>query len=738
MFDPIFSPSQQNLRLILQQAVYAYELAQISQRQLKQKAAKTHQQKLESLASEQQQISRHQIDKVGLTVAKTEQAQLEQMLTVAHEVSRSASVLIQSVGLVQACAVNLLSGNSLDSKMAIQGSATVFGQAQLAYRDLRLSLYHLAQKYLEQKDWEAARRLARSLLTDEQAPLYSEALALTIETYLQQAHQSLIAGHNDDAEGLVRQALSINPQESAVLATLKTIQANRQHQAEDRRRRDEEEQKRHLAEVEAERFACGCRMLDQMVFVPIPAGYFLYGDEKEKVYLDEFIIGKYPVTNAQFIAFVEASGVGFSVNRNPNKFNHPVSDVTWEQAHAFCTWASHISGKTYYLPSEKEWQKAARGVDGREYPWGNQPPDAMRCDCTYYLGDGQPRLTTAVGKYSPLGDSPFGCVDMAGNVWEWTADSYDHGAKLACGSLKNYGGVNPIYHSTGYLPHAGFRLCISSSSQITDQQASNVEKALQSAGDRKSQQQTRNANASHEVDIRTMFEQMKMVRVPAGKFLMGEGKVPMHVDEYLIGKYLVTNAQFIIFAEAVGYDGSINREPAKLNHPVTNISWHSAVAFCNWASQVTGKKFHLPSNIEWEKAARGTDGRIYPWGNQRLDAERCNFGWLVGTTTPVGNYSPKGDSPYGCTDMAGNVWEWTGDNYQEGYEYEKSLRGGAFDCGWEWARRISKNRRFIPPPDPNLSYTADGETLLTCTFHYRANSKSYSDTMGFRVCVSPN
>ena len=80
--------------------------------------------------------------------------------------------------------------------------------------------------------------------------------------------------------------------------------------------------------------------------------------------------------------------------------------------------------------------------------------------------------------------------------------------------------------------------------------------------------------------------------------------------------------------------------------------------FCQWLSNLTGSKFRIPSEFEWEKAARGGDGRIWPWGNQEPDENLCNCaGWIGGTTT-VGAYSPAGDSPYGCADMAGNVWEW--------------------------------------------------------------------------------
>ena len=187
---------------------------------------------------------------------------------------------------------------------------------------------------------------------------------------------------------------------------------------------------------------------------------------------------------------------------------------------------------------------------------------------------------------------------------------------------------------------------------------------------------------------------MEFVRVPAGEFLMGSDKskdpqaqsneMPqhkIHLDEFLIGKYPVTERQYQVFVKKTGQkapshwkNGSL--PPGREEHPIVNVNWGDANAFCKWAAQVSGCAVRLPSEAEWEKAARGTDGRIYPWGSQKLDKKLCNFDAgileLFSTkTTPIGKYSPQGDSPYGCADMAGNVWEWVGDWY-DGTYYQKS------------------------------------------------------------------
>ena len=162
----------------------------------------------------------------------------------------------------------------------------------------------------------------------------------------------------------------------------------------------------------------------------------------------------------------------------------------------------------------------------------------------------------------------------------------------------------------------------------------------------------------------------KTIVIPAGPFIMGTDSVqsneqnhPQHkvdVAAYKIDKYPVTNAQYARFVVATGHVPPTYWENGKIPsgkelHPVTLVSWYDAKAYAEWA----GKR--LPSEAEWEKAARGTDGRRWPWGNV-MEPDRLNTYYNVGSTTAVTAYS-KGASPYGVIDMAGNVTEWTADDF---------------------------------------------------------------------------
>ncbi len=173
--------------------------------------------------------------------------------------------------------------------------------------------------------------------------------------------------------------------------------------------------------------------VDGMIQVYIPEGTFTMGgldpnaeaDEEpdHKVTMHGFWIDKLEVTNAMYLACAQAgvcdpprefkSQTRESYFNNPEFADYPVVYVTWRDAATYCEWAGRR------LPTEAEWEYAARGTDFRTYPWGDEPPDSSRANFNYQVGD-----TTRVGSY-PLGASPFGVLDMAGNVAEWVNDYYD-------------------------------------------------------------------------------------------------------------------------------------------------------------------------------------------------------------------------------------------------------------------------------------------------------------------------
>jgi formylglycine-generating enzyme required for sulfatase activity len=185
-----------------------------------------------------------------------------------------------------------------------------------------------------------------------------------------------------------------------------------------------------------------------------------------------------------------------------------------------------------------------------------------------------------------------------------------------------------------------------------------------------------------------------MVAVPSGDFLMGSDdpeadaderpSAHIHLEAFWIDRVEVTNARYRACVEAgvcIRPVGPAFDEATKADHPATIVAWAQALAYCRYV----GKR--LPTEAEWEKAARGVDGRRYPWGSS-FDPEKVNAGYTAGTAA-VGSYA-GGASPYGALDMAGNVWEWTSSLYRP-YPYDPAdgredpaARGPRVNRGGSW------------------------------------------------------
>ncbi len=180
-----------------------------------------------------------------------------------------------------------------------------------------------------------------------------------------------------------------------------------------------------------------------------------------------------------------------------------------------------------------------------------------------------------------------------------------------------------------------------------------------------------------------------------------------YLDGYWIGKSEVTIGQYKKFIYEIGHRSLpewVSKYCLNDQYPVVGVSWQDAAAFCAWLSQKTGKAFKLPTEAQWEKAARGIDGRYYPWGKDAPNCSRANFKKCKEKLKPVGSL-PFGKSPYGIFDLSGNVWEWCNDRYRSDY-YEKSpmenpagpakgtyrvLRGGSFTTKSRDIRSTNRN-----------------------------------------------
>ena len=480
-----------------------------------------------------------------------------------------------------------------------------------------------------------------------------------------------------------------------------------------------------------------------------------------EVTLDGFWIDQTEVTNEQFGRFVTATGYETIGEKEESEYvftgrqwesvaganwqhpsgpesnldgldNHPVVLISWDDAKTYCDW---VGGQ---LPTEAQWEYAVRGSADNIFPW----EDAFNsiqlnyCDMNCQLDwkdiaadDGYSR-TAPVGNYA--GDSRDGTFDMAGNVWEWVSDWYG----------EDYYFTSPLLNPTG-ITGGSYKVLRGGSWSDTLYAVRGTYRHYQSPdqpsdviGFRCVMPNLPPANASlHDTWVR-LQDGMTMVFVPGDTFTMGSSEdeindalelceqnsdclgadftdeAPAHevqLDSFWFDQREVTNAQFATFlnqegnqmeaganwyigTEILSIDNLFTLSTDLANHPVVHVTWYGANAYCHWAGG------RLPTEAEWEYAARGVNVHIYPWGNQQPDGTFLNYNNEVGGVQAVGSYA-KGDSWVGAQDMAGNVWEWVADWYSAGYYRQsqpsvsnpigpedtgnKVLRGGA------WNRSIS-------------------------------------------------
>jgi len=258
----------------------------------------------------------------------------------------------------------------------------------------------------------------------------------------------------------------------------------------------------------------------------------------------------------------------------------------------------------------------------------------------------------------------------------------------------------------------------------------------------------------------------QFVHVPGGPFFMGsklssdpkatDDEMPYHeldVTDFYIMRFPVTNAQYQQFIEATGYRAPLfwkeGRFPVEqADHPVVGVSFQDTATFCRWAKEISGLAIRLPSEPEWEKAARGADGRIYPWGDQWESKFANTYELKIGATTPVGKFSPEGDSPYGVAEMAGNVQQWTASLFDQ-YPYNPDDGREIYVYNLDSSTLLPKFHDTGGTMIVTSGEAATGKTVLRggswretyqisrCAYRGWAPPMHRSDDTGFRCCYEP-
>jgi len=473
-----------------------------------------------------------------------------------------------------------------------------------------------------------------------------------------------------------------------------------------------------------------------------------------------FWMGRTEVTNAQYRRCVEAGGCTPPDPRyydDPQYADHPVVSIFWREANAYAAWLGETTGADVRLLTEAQWEYAARGPDGVTYPWGN---DAPTCELANISVNGErcASATSPVTRY-PAGMSWVGALNMSGNVWEWIADWYGEypadqqvnpdGPAYGTRRMLRGGGWfssessartatrnadDPLYWNA-----VGFRIMVVGSLNV-DASLPAIPPAPMPTPTPVSPEQVFLPDGSQNTDwtpVIQEFDGVEMVLVPAGCFQMGstdeqieaafqqceaeygtgncdrgwyEAERPAHevcLDAYWIDRTEVSNGQF----EAFNGQAANPSRWTEAERPREKITWREARDFCE------SRGARLPTEAEWEYAARGPEGWMYPWGNEWDGARlnycdvNCDYNWRdsnvndgYAETAPVGSY-PGGASWVGALDLSGNVREFVSSLYQS-YPYDAAdgresntdiskarvMRGGSwYDANYDYFRASYRN-----------------------------------------------
>jgi len=482
-----------------------------------------------------------------------------------------------------------------------------------------------------------------------------------------------------------------------------------------------------------------------MVFVP--EGPFVMGnnsgqfDEKPErsIVLSAYCIDTTEVTNGAYHECIEAGVCRPPPQAADSRFSQksgPVVGISWFEAAKYCGFV------VKRLPTEAEWEKAARGTEAALFPWGDEPAERV-ANCSYGCGDLY-EFTAPVGSF-PEGASPVGALDMAGNVTEWVNDYYGEGYSkfgpavdppgprsgvlrvVRGGSYRDV--VEVLRASNRYYkraeegePSVGFRCALSIDAGNRESGTGIVERRPQV------RPLLRPAVEAHPAS------KSDRVLIPAGPALVGSSEAgaeespqrTVRLPSFAMDVTEVTTAAFarcvengtcrddgiLPFSAQSAWRCNLGK-PGRDQHPINCVTRRGAEDFCR---QAGGR---LPSEDEWEKAASGGMGRLYPWGSRmkpfsaNCDDVMCGDGYVL--TAPVGSF-PGGASPYGLLDMSGNVMEWTSSDFtttraSDARLYgnrlgmtEAVLKGGSWKHFDFFMRSSARNYHMADSPLPEAGF----------------------------------
>ncbi|HPA20916.1 MAG TPA: bifunctional serine/threonine-protein kinase/formylglycine-generating enzyme family protein [Verrucomicrobiae bacterium] len=439
-----------------------------------------------------------------------------------------------------------------------------------------------------------------------------------------------------------------------------------------------------------------------MKFVPIPGTQVLFSIWETRV--------------KDFEAFVRETGYDWHekvpFEQGPD---HPVVQVSWNDAKAFCDWLSKKEGRQYRLPTDEEWDAAAGGA---MYPWGDEwPPPAGTGNFAgeeskmgaredpkdEWMTEGyrdEHSRTAPVGSYRAL---PSGLCDLSGNVWEWCEDWY---SEEILHRYKARGGGDPRPEDMADIMKGDVRkLCRGGSWFNANRYSLQCSYRFRSAPGRRSNNQGFRCVVVGSMSVAsapaTALQPAISIPTEVTKdrpFInsLGMKFVPISGTQVLFSIWETRVKDFEAFVRETGYDWH-EKPPFEQgpDHPVVGVSWNDAKAFCDWLSKKEGRQYRLPTDEEWDAAAGEEE---FPWGTQwpppagtgNFAGDESKLGqsddpkdeWMTegyrdehSRTAPVGSY---GALPSGLYDLSGNVWEWCEDWFDQRI-LEKRRAAGSYE-----------------------------------------------------------